>query len=272
MHYEVYIDRLFLVNMFLNLWSLQLLSKVTRCTATHLRLLLGAVLGAVCECILIIWIPYPTWVKTILAVGLVNGLMVYIGLHVTKPEYIAKYTLLIMGINVVFSGAMDFIQDQVQMAMPHATNMIEIIGISYISYWLLQRIWKWRRQKKESPPIYHIILESNGIKAEVDALLDTGNGLIDPLSGNPVSIVDVKVVEGWKPFETQPGFRMIPYHSVGKQHGILPGFLIEKMEIYGELEEVKRKQVMICIYEGDVCQSNQYQMILHPKLMEGEVH
>ena len=78
------------------------------------------------------------------------------------------------------------------------------------------------------------------------ALVDTGNGLMEPISKKAVSLVGRDYFERqWekegKRKEFQPvRFRAIPYHAVGTQNGILHGYdmdrLINELTFYSKID------------------------------------
>ena len=74
----------------------------------------------------------------------------------------------------------------------------------------------------------------------VTALVDSGNSLTEPISGKPVCVVEEKIVRGlWG--KSMKGFRAIPFHSVGQNHGILEGYLLPglSLEMNGVRKELK---------------------------------
>ncbi len=101
----------------------------------------------------------------------------------------------------------------------------------------------------------------------VCGMIDTGNQLTEPLTGQPVSIVEEAAVrklleDGW---EAQRGFYLIPYHSIGKDKGWMKGVLIDRMSVgKGERRAVISKPVL-ALYNGTISAGGQYQMILHPQ-------
>jgi len=266
-HYEVYIDSVFFLNTCLNLLSLQILHKILKCSATHGKILLGAAGGAFCQCILLIIEIGPIWLRFLLGSLLIDMIMVSVGLRIGKIYYVMIDTAAFMGINVILSGAATFIQNEIENAISHRSHIWELIVIFYMSGWaLMETLGKIRKDK--TLQLYRVILKGKNRYVEVQALLDTGNGLQDPIFGRPVSIIEEGLVEDWKPFEKQPGFCMIPYHSLGRKNGIMPGFFIENAHIYGKVEERKADRIMIGIYQGKISSDDQYQMILHPKLLQ----
>ena len=103
---------------------------------------------------------------------------------------------------------------------------------------------------------------------EVNALLDTGNSLQEPISGKAVAILDKKVFEKVFPDKQQEGFRAIPYHSIGKKHGILPGYLLEHIRVETEDGFKECREIYVGISEEIMSENNDYKMILNPRILE----
>lgn len=88
-------------------------------------------------------------------------------------------------------------------------------------------------------------------RLQLTALLDTGNTLRDPVSGMRVLVVDASVAgkilglsttQLLRPVETLAslpgkGLRLIPYHAVGQQTGMMLGMKVECLQINGKKEE-----------------------------------
>ena len=89
-----------------------------------------------------------------------------------------------------------------------------------------------------------------GREISLTALVDTGNTLRDPISGQAVLVVDADVGEQLlglslhqlaHPVETvgcgkYEGLRLIPYSAIGQSGGLLLGIRVEKLLINGKLE------------------------------------
>ena len=65
-------------------------------------------------------------------------------------------------------------------------------------------------------------------------------------------------------------FRIIPYHSVGKQRGLLQAAAVEEVRLYRAGQERVRKRVLIAVSEERLSQSGRWQMLLHPAILEEE--
>lgn len=86
-------------------------------------------------------------------------------------------------------------------------------------------------------------LSYNGKKLNVMALEDTGNSLKDPITGDPVLVVGQQTAQQLtglsaaqlqNPIHTMgqlPGLRLIPYHTIGKENGLLLGMRLPDVKI-----------------------------------------
>ena len=104
--------------------------------------------------------------------------------------------------------------------------------------------------------------------------MDSGNSLFEPISKRPVCVVHKSVIENLGLRRKPERFRAIPYHSVGKQHGLLNGWMIECMKIQWEGQKHTLDQVVLA-ESSQLSEKGDYQMLLHPALLEekkGEHH
>lgn len=97
-----------------------------------------------------------------------------------------------------------------------------------------------------------VTITHGGNTVQLTALVDTGNTLRDPISGQPVLVADAGAA--WKllelterqlmePVETLatcgcPGLRLIPYSAVGQTRGLLLGLRVDQLLIDGRAEEM----------------------------------
>ena len=75
---------------------------------------------------------------------------------------------------------------------------------------------------------YAVTLFNKGRERHVQAILDTGNHLMMPLSGRPVQVLDACAAERF--FSWEDGVQYIPFRSVGKGGGVIPAYQAERME------------------------------------------
>ena len=139
-------------------------------------------------------------------------------------------------------------------------------AIAVGGYYLVLGIWKfiscvqqWNR--------YHCKVELyvGEKKYQVKGLIDTGNGLKDPVSGQPVSILDRNVAKELLEEKTLDGIRYIPYQTIGKTNGVLPAIQVDRMCVHKE-EICWVETPLIGISEEEFSAGGEYKMILNPNL------
>jgi len=147
----------------------------------------------------------------------------------------------------------------------------------------------WRR-------LYHLPLEITLFDRRVRtiALLDTGNRLIDPLSGAAVVVVELEVLAAILPEPIREAvrqmgdgdlhqvsrllyssrwssrFRVIPFRSLGRENGLLVGFRPDAAAIRYEGKLLPLDGVTIGIYHLPLDAEGSYHALLHPDAIEGK--
>ncbi|MFG6368444.1 MAG: sigma-E processing peptidase SpoIIGA [Lachnospiraceae bacterium] len=122
------------------------------------------------------------------------------------------------------------------------------------------------RKFVESRHIYEVTLTEEGENVVYKALFDTGNFLTDPISGKPVSVVEeTDITRRWLEMYPQK-YKIIPYQSVGRAHGILEGIVVDELMIQKEREQVVKKGAVIALYKGKLSRDGTFQMILNRSL------
>ncbi len=141
-------------------------------------------------------------------------------------------------------------------------RMVVIAVIAVIVVFILA-YRKWAEVKQ----IYKVTLTEQGEHAVYRALFDTGNLLTDPVTGKPVSVVE-ETEETKKWLEKYPEkYKIIPYRSVGNEHGLLEGLVVDEMIIQKEKEQVVKKGAVIALYKGKLSKNGDFQMILNHSLI-----
>lgn len=262
MYYEVYIDVLFLSNFLMDYLLLLFLWKVLKCSTTHGWIFLGAVLGSFLTCMVIMLpIPFPI-LKLALFHVVVNTIMIKVGLKVKeKTLFWESFGMLYVGA-FLLGGIMEHFRQYVR------TGVLLLAGM-VIGYYLMRGVWSFAShlQRRQSTAC-RVVLHTCAGEYELQALLDTGNGLKDTLSGKSVSVIDRSVANeilGEKDMET---IRYVPYQSVGKS-GVLPAVKIKKMCVYVE-REYWVDAPLIGISEEHISTNNAYQIILNPDILGGK--
>lgn len=259
MYYELYIDVLFLVNFMMDYILLQVTGRILKCTATHGRICLGAAAGALLTCIIIaVPIPYA-FIKFILFHCFVNIVMLKTGLKLRLDRTFLKACIVLYISGFLVGGVFSYLHQYVR------TGSL-FFALAVASYYIVLGIWnllaylaKVKHAKCEA------VLYKDARSCRVEALVDTGNCLKDAITGKPVSIVDQSVVEELCGAALPEGFRYIPYHSVGKEEGVMPLVTLDRMCVcQGGERWIEKPLVAVC--DGRAASDGSYKLILSPDI------
>ena len=270
MYYEVYADSLFLLQFFLNFYLLALTNCLLYSVASLKRILKGAVLGAFCTVI-------PFFFPIDLRVGMASGFLLSVGV-------MSKYTFRIIGkkqwlqlieklffVTLLMGGLLLIGLKWWCRKTGSYPGMSGVFVLGTIIYCLLNRMI---RKKRTGEQECEVILKNGEKEKKIEALLDTGNTLVEPISGKPVSIVTPTILTELLGDEIPELYRVVPFRSVGKEHGILKAYLLKQMVV--EVQGIRKKcdNVYIAVSEEFFREDNGYEVILHPGILcmaKGEV-
>ena len=264
MQYEIYIDSLFFLNLGLNLYLLELVNGILIQTVARKRIFIGAMAGSLLSVIPIL-LPINLMLAAILGFVLSMAGMIRIAF---KCRGWRSYLQLIERCMIIgiFLGAL--IQYLLYRCNPD-THM-PILGIwvfAAIGFLLLRgqlnRKSQWKSHCK-------VMLRNQGTTIRIEGLVDTGNTLIEPVSGSPVAVLDKKIFDNlfWK--QAPAGFRIIPYRSIDKKNGLMPGYLIPEMQVEWEGICMDYQNIYVAVRPEEMESAERYPMIINPKMLKKE--
>lgn len=266
MHYEIYLDSLFLLNFTMNLYLLFLVNKSLHRTATRFRMFLGAVIGGAGYCIMLL-LPFGAVLKLIAALACSSGGML---VFVFRPGGVKAFlkvfeTMLLYAL--LLGGGMLLLRNHL---IPFRKHMMSVTGVLAFGGILMLLFYgrTGRREQEKQKMLEVRLIKENGEGISVQAIVDTGNSLREPISGKPVSVLDREAFDRLWQDGKAAGFRAIPYHSVGCMGGIMKGYTL--FELRFELDGIWKccRNVYIGVSEQAVSSSQSYQMLLHPDLLK----
>lgn len=161
-------------------------------------------------------------------------------------------------------GGVMLVMKRVSWIEPFMNCIWGILGVGAVLY-LLIGYRKSVLQRKST--LCRATLVHNGNRVTVTALLDSGNSLVEPVSGKPVAVIEADLVH--KLWGEEPGlYRAIPYHSIGKKKGILKGYWVQELRIEAEGVVKICEGVYVAVCEEYI--TNHVKMILNPIMLCGE--
>lgn len=149
--------------------------------------------------------------------------------------------------------------------------MASVPGVLGAGAVFLLLYWRFREGIGTGEGLCRAVLRRGGERAETVALIDSGNSLIEPISGKPVCVADRELYDRlWQGEEA--GFRAVPYHSVGRKRGILRAYLLPELSVEAGGMEIRLADVYIAVADEGIggADDKSVKMIIHPGLlMEG---
>jgi len=127
-------------------------------------------------------------------------------------------------------------------------------------------------------------------RISVQALIDTGNRLRDPTSGNPVIIVEYGAIESLLPCEIRAAlaksdddfmaracavagsswssrFRAVPYSSVGREKGMMVGFRPDRVRVADGRRMITTSRAVVCVHASALCPGGNYRALVNPDIL-----
>lgn len=253
------------MNFVMNLYLYTLTAKTMKRTATRLRVMAGSAVGAVLFVALLLVPGIPVFIKRFagpMAVSMGVTAMIFKLKNIKVIFRVAGYWLIYA---FVLGGFMKFLFSLTPALYRMQGSIWYILGAGMIGYQLVSW-WLEQMKRKKNRSFYKVRLMGCGEEVCVQALMDTGNSLREPISLRPVAVMDEEVFDRLKGVRLPEKLKVIPYRSVGRSNGIMEGYEIPEIMICSEEEQIRCQKVIVGISKTKVSTDGRYQMILHPDM------
>ena len=273
---KIYAEYFFCENILANLILILLTAKIWRIRVSKWKVGIGAVLATAYS--FGIFIPqaiflYHPIAKIIFALLIMKSVFsdrnyneilkltaTFFGASILLGGAVTAF-LYFTGFKGIVTGSIFYIGEQ-----SYITLMCYIIA-SYLFIHVFLNILKERKMKE--PLIVDVTVWVGEKQKSFKGLVDTGNFLKDPISGEPVMIGEAEAVKELLPLPGEDGqMRVIPYSSLGAGAGSMLGIKSQRVEIV----ENEKKQSCCCailaVYYGKFDSKGAYELIIHPEMLE----
>ena len=285
---DVYIDVLIFENTVMNYVILHITSIAVSSRVKWYRLLSGALVGTL-YAVISLWLS--AFLHALIAKILLSAVMVMITFFPRKLKTFARISACFYGVTFLFAG----ISFALLIAGPvkYTGNILATVCVGYILVMSLVGYVKRRHTASDiSADVFIQFDKECGEGVWLPAIVDSGNLLRDPFSGNPVIVAELDAFEKELPcalFETlrnrgadildealaiseadgwEKRFRLIPYNSLGNENGILPAFKADVVRVNGkERDGAELRGVIVCLYEKALSEDEQYRALLAPEMI-----
>ncbi len=265
---ELYLDMMFLTNVIMNYLLLRVVRKFLKIPPERVRCLIGSILGAFGVCFMLCLPIHKEFVNLLPVHMVTSTLMVKVGCKIKNVRMLIKSVCLLY-LSAFLGGGMFFALYQ----SPAKLHLRTFLFFGVFFYELLMIFYDICRKWKMSGNHYcEVTLYANEKSKKVRGLYDTGNRLVDPLYGKPVSVVEAKIL--WEFYGEDIEYRenlkphYITYRAVGTPQGLLLAVTLEKMEVNIGGRQYFVPQPILALSEENISFTQHYQLILNPNLID----
>lgn len=291
----IYVDVVLLENLCMNYIILFGTAYIIKIRIKQIRIILASLLGAVYAVLAYAEI-FPMYANLITKI-ILSICMIYIAFNPKKIKGLIKELIVFYLVSFALGGcafALLYLVRPQDIFMKDGVYIgtyplkIALLGgiVGFIITYIAFKVVKTRITKNEI--IYKAVVNIRGKQLEINVLLDTGNMLKDPISGDSVimieknklnSIFPEKILnnidkilggdlESTESLEYRKRLRFIPFTSVGKQNGMLLGIKADSVTIITDVEEIINKRAIVGIYEKTFSKSGKYSGLIGLDILE----
>lgn len=287
----IYIDIIIVENLIMNYIILYATGLISKNKIHYLRILLASFIGAIYVAIQYISkldIYSNTFIKIILSI-----IIVFIAFNPQSIKKMWKQLVLFYLTTFTFGGVATYLiyvlkpQDIIiKNGMYVGTYVLKTIFIgALLGAIILIVAFKFSKNKiTKKDMICKVKIKLNGKEIILNTMIDTGNMLKEPITGNPVIVVERTVLYDLIPkeilnntesilggdFEKIPEeikmeyikrLKIIPFSSLGKQNGMLVGIKPQELKIINDNSE-EEKNAIIGIYNKSLTKRGEYNALI----------
>ncbi len=291
----IYVDIVLLENLCMNYIILFSTAYILKLKRKHIRIFISSLLGAI-YAILAYANIIPMYTNIITKI-ILSICMIYIAYNPKHVKGMIKELMVFYLVSFALGGcafALLYIVRPQDIFMKDGVYIgtyplkIALLGgiVGFIVTYISFKIVKSRITKNEI--IYKTIIKFDEKELEINVMLDTGNMLKDPITGEAVMLIEKEKLYGLIPrsildnvenilggeFEEEQQFkyrtklRIIPFTSVGKQNGMMLGIKVDSVKIITDVDEIINENVVICVYDKIFSKSRKYSGLIGLDILE----
>lgn len=256
---SIYLDIFFAVNLMMDYFIISITDRILDLNGKMTWKMLGAFLGSLWAVVaVIVRINLKPVTYIVLPV-----IMIMPVLGIKNRRKIAKSIFVMYMVTFVLSGVCSGLWNMV--CSRKINSLILILGL-ILSVILLHILGEYIKvRKKYGDGIYKVNIKINNEEIRCKGYLDTGNLLKDPYTGRIVHIISKSVL----PIEKiNIGCRLVPFHSIGNENGLIPVIDVDSMVIYNEKNVIYKGTGTIGIYEGVISKYGMYDALLNGSVLK----
>lgn len=259
---KLYLDIFFLLNAGMDFLVLLAQGMLRRQRIRFGKLITASLIGGILACVLTVSGVHKYLVLYIFFGVLSEVPIIRMAYGKTTARIFAGNLAMFYVLSCLFNGLMKQVEQLT--GVPMSGTMVLLVSLVMLIV-LYFTVPMWHRYRKRTSHYYVVRLTYGDKTIRSQALLDTGNHLQDPFTGEPVIIGNRDFLKML--WQEEPVFRVIPYRSVGTNGGTLKAFQADCLEIETEGEWKRIENPWVAIWSGVVSGEGEYEVILHPDML-----
>ena len=288
-HSIIYADLSFMANLLMDLGLIWATARLAGIRLQNSRWLAASFLGAVYGTLIIF--PMLGFLYYLPVKLGISALLVWVGLHPVGFEQWKKSLLYFYLVSFMAAGA--------TLAFPYIFLISPMIlhntwiwlagGMLFLLFIGLRGEKLFIRRLIPELLRFGVSLNFGGRICNGTAFLDTGNGLRDPITCRPVIVAEYGLLQECMPSDVSAvlgrdggeeevlaaisssswanRIRIIPFRSVGRQHGLMVGLRADEVVVRIGEEEHTHKDLIIGVYRNQLSNDQSYRMLIPSALV-----
>ena len=290
----VYVDIILIENLIMNYAILYTTFFIKKIKVSKIRILISAIIGAIYT--IIIFVPKIGKFNNIISKILLSCAMIRVihkerrlknFIELLLMFYLTSFTIggLTFAISFLKHGQIYSYNNSLIIEFPVISSIVAL----FIGIFLIKNVFKnIKNLIKKDDIFYQLEIYIEKKKSSINAILDTGNMLKDPITKTPVIIVNKNSIKNILPqellynIETILGgdclgklnnekiakrITIIPYTSLGNENGMILGVKPDKIKIEGKVI----RNVVIGVYDKELSKRKKYDALFGLDLLKGGV-
>lgn len=258
MYYEIYLDVFFFLNLWMNMVSCRLLAVFLRKHARMWKISAVSFAASFAACLIVIFPLGKMGARMTAGQIVLSPLIVYVLFGERGAAFLKSLAAYYL-VAFLFGGAILFLE-------PRLTFLGILIAGTAVEVALeaFYRIFGAEQQRY----IHDIVVKCGGNDYALKALFDSGNSLLEPILKEQVHIIGESAAERLGLRENTDGMRAIPFHSVGRENGVMMGYYAQELRVMREGAEMCIPHPLIGVSKEELSVKKEYEMILNSKIFD----
>lgn len=292
----IYIDIIIVENLIMNYIILYATGLISKNKIYYIRIFFASLIGAIYA--ISQYISKLNIYSNIIIKMILSIIIVFVAFNPQDVKKMCKQLVLFYLTTFTFGGVATYLiyvlKPQniiIKNGMYVGTYVLKVIFIGAILGTVILFVaFKFAKNKiTKKDMICKVKIKLNGKDKILNTMVDTGNMLKEPITGNPVMVVEKTVLYDLMPkeilnntdailggdfdkipedikYEYMQRLKFIPFSSLGKQNGMLVGIKPEKLEVISE-QVVEKSNAIVGIYGKSLTKRGEYNALIGIELL-----